>query len=435
MPQMWSQLPFEVIVKIAFSIEDAEDHHTFLKTIQDEIDLGPLEHLFELGKVESKWDFWPSVCLVPPILQALPSKSLGAIAKYYPKVVVEDNFDVDWVKENLDPMTKIEWRIKESSITADDWAGLRITQVCVCSRNFTRISWKDLLSQLPHLTYLEVDVLYKIISDVFEFVAMSNQITELLANTMKYKMTTSDVIHLTEWFRNQPVRRLELALLDMGDVDMDVKKAFCEVMLQCRTLETLVLSNKGFTDLRFTKLPLSLKTLVLNFEDMTSGVVKSLAYGLEGSGVNRLRIVHFGDGKNEGLEYLLRVLPLTCIKDLELRSLQIEDTTWCKLAPLFESCPVPILTLYSEKIPTGFAQAFATALEKNQFICELDLDHSDIGISDLKQLIRSFSNSSRPVKTKRFKVKGPNSRSILDDEEESLKKLAAECGVEFMSRY
>ncbi|CAK4863831.1 unnamed protein product, partial [Aphanomyces euteiches] len=87
------------------------------------------------------------------------------------------------------------------------------------------------------------------------------------------------------------------------------------------------------------------------------------------------------------------------------------------------------------KIPTGFAQAFATALEKNQFICELDLDHSDIGISDLKQLIRSFSNSSRPVKTKRFKVKGPNSRSILDDEEESLKKLAAECGVEFMSRY
>ncbi|CAK4704585.1 unnamed protein product, partial [Aphanomyces euteiches] len=128
MPQMWSQLPFEVIVKIAFSIEDAEDHLTFLKTIQDEIDLGPLEHLFELGKVESKWDFWPSVCLVPPILQALPSKSLGAIAKYYPKVVVEDNFDVDWVKENLDPMTKIEWRIKESSITADDWAGLRITQ-------------------------------------------------------------------------------------------------------------------------------------------------------------------------------------------------------------------------------------------------------------------------------------------------------------------
>ncbi|CAK4430334.1 unnamed protein product, partial [Aphanomyces euteiches] len=99
---------------------------------------------------------------------------------------------------------------------------------------------------------------------------------------------------------------------------------------------------------------------------------------------------------------------------------------------MFESCPVPTLALYSEKIPSCFAQAFATALEKNQSICELDLDHSDIGLADLQQLIRSFSNSSRPVKTKRFKVKGPNSRSILDDEEESLKKLAAECGVEFM---
>ncbi|CAK4339982.1 unnamed protein product, partial [Aphanomyces euteiches] len=44
----------------------------------------------------------------------------------------------------------------------------------------------------------------------------------------------------------------------------------------------------------------------------------------------------------------------------------------------------------------------------------------------------SIASKFRPVKTKRFKVKGPNSRSILDDEEESLKKLAAECGVEFM---
>ncbi|KAH9183572.1 hypothetical protein AeNC1_014452, partial [Aphanomyces euteiches] len=258
MLSVWSKLPFEVIVKIAFSIEDAKDLLTFLKTIQDEVDLGPLEHLFELGKMKSKWDFWPWLHLVPSILQVLPSKSLGAIAIYYPKVVVEDNFDVNWVEENLDPMTKIQ-------------SDIRITRLDVRSSDFTRISWKDLLSRLPHLTYFDVDDGYKIFSDVFEFVAVSNQITEFLAYTMWYKMTTTDVIHLTKWFRSQPVRRLQLALVDMGDVDEDVKKAFYEVMLKCPTLETLVLSNKGFTDLRFTKLPLSLKTLVLNFEDMTSG--------------------------------------------------------------------------------------------------------------------------------------------------------------------
>ncbi|KAH9177441.1 hypothetical protein AeNC1_017537, partial [Aphanomyces euteiches] len=184
MPSVWSQLPFEVIVKIAFSIEDAKDLLTFLKTIQDDIDLGPLEHLFELGKVKSKWDFWPWLHLVPPILQALPSKSLGATANYYPKVVVEDNFDVDWVKENLDPMTKIQWNIEISSITMDDWSDIRITRLDVRSSDFTRISWKDLLSRLPHLTYLDVDDGYKTFSDVFEFVAMSNQITEFLAYTM-----------------------------------------------------------------------------------------------------------------------------------------------------------------------------------------------------------------------------------------------------------
>ncbi|KAH9159476.1 hypothetical protein LEN26_002313 [Aphanomyces euteiches] len=321
MPSVWSQLPFEVIVKIAFSIEDAKDLLTFLKTIQDDIDLGPLEHLFELGKVKSKRDFWPWLHLVPPILQALPSKSLGATANYYPKVVVEDNFDVDWVKENLDPMTKIQWNIEISSITMDDWSDIRITRLDVRSSDFTRISWKDLLSRLPHLTYLDVDDGYKTFSDVFEFVAMSNQITEFLAYTMWYKMTTTDVIHLTKWFRSQPVRRLQLALVDMDDVDIDVKKAFYEVMLKCHTLETLVLSNKGFTDLRFSKLPLSLKTLVLNFEDITSDVLKSLACGLEGSGVKRVRIVNYEDENTEGLEYLLRVLPRTSIQHFGIKIL------------------------------------------------------------------------------------------------------------------
>ncbi|KAH9159255.1 hypothetical protein LEN26_002435 [Aphanomyces euteiches] len=154
---------------------------------------------------------------------------------------------------------------------------------------------------------------------------------------------------------------------------------------------------------------------------MTSDVVKSLASQLEDSGVNHLAIVQYTDKNTEGMEHLLRVLPRTSIKHLELSHLLIDDTTWCKLAPLFESCPVSILTLHSEKIPTGFAQDFATALEKNQSICELDLDHSDIGHADLQQLIRSFSNSSRPVKKKRFKVRGPYSQPILDDEEESLK--------------
>ncbi|CAK4162385.1 unnamed protein product [Aphanomyces euteiches] len=275
---------------------------------------------------------------------------------------------------------------------------------------------------------------------------MSNAITEFLAYTVQYKMTTSDVIRLTKWFRTQPVRRLELAFVDAGAADKDVKKEFYEAMLKCETLETLNISNRGFTDiinisnrgftdLEFIKWPLALKSLRLNLEGITSDVVKSLASQLEDSGVNHLAIVQYTDKNTEGMEHLLRVLPRTSIKHLELSHLLIDDTTWCKLAPLFESCPVSILTLHSEKIPTGFAQDFATALEKNQSICELDLDHSDIGHADLQQLIRSFSNSSRPVKRKRFKVKGPYSQPIVDDEEESLKKLAAECGVKFMNRY
>ncbi|KAH9130153.1 hypothetical protein LEN26_008802 [Aphanomyces euteiches] len=311
MPSVWSQLPFEVIVKIAFSIQEAEDLLT--------IDLGPLGHLIELGKAKCDWNFWPWLCLVPPILQTLPSKSLGAIANYYyPTVVVEDYFDVNWVKENLDPMTKIEWRIKESSITTGDWASIRITQVYVCSRDFTRISLKDLLSQLPHLTRLDVDEDYNSFGDVFEFVAMSNQITELLANTMKYKMTTSDVIHLTKWFRSQPVRCLELAFVDAGDVDKDVKKEFYEVMLKCPTLETLRICNQGFNDLVFPKLSLSLKSIVLNLVDMPSAVLRSLASRLEASSVNQLIVVRYTDENTEGMEHLLRVLPRTCVQNLEL---------------------------------------------------------------------------------------------------------------------
>ncbi|CAK4635987.1 unnamed protein product, partial [Aphanomyces euteiches] len=206
-------------------------------------------------------------------------------------------------------MTKIQWNIEESSITMGDWSDIRITRLDVRSRDFTRINLKYLLSQLPHLTYLDVDDEYEAFGDVFEFVAMSNQITEFMAYTMWYKMTTSDVIHLTEWFQKQPIRHFELALVDMGDVDMDVKKAFYEAMLKCETLETLNISNRGFTDLKFTKLPLALKSLLLNLEGMTSDVVKFLASQLEDSGVNHLAIVQYMDENTEGMEHLLRVLP------------------------------------------------------------------------------------------------------------------------------
>ncbi|CAK4838333.1 unnamed protein product, partial [Aphanomyces euteiches] len=178
----------------------------------------------------------------------------------------------------------------------------------------------DLLSQLPHLTYLDVGEDYNSFGDVFEFVAMSNAITEFLAYTVQYKMTTSDVIRLTKWFRTQPVRRLELAFVDAGAADKDVKKEFYEAMLKCETLETLNISNRGFTDiinisnrgftdLEFIKWPLALKSLRLNLEGITSDVVKSLASQLEDSGVNHLAIVQYTDKNTEGMEHLLRVLP------------------------------------------------------------------------------------------------------------------------------
>ncbi|KAG9397847.1 hypothetical protein AC1031_016557 [Aphanomyces cochlioides] len=119
MKWVWSALPVDIVVKIALFIPNPEDLFAFLQVLR------PLSDL----------DLWPPLFLNSSILGSHNMISYETIVKYYANVIVEEIWDdVDWLKMHLNPRTKMEWSIHDSSVTGDTFkafADLRITGLTV----------------------------------------------------------------------------------------------------------------------------------------------------------------------------------------------------------------------------------------------------------------------------------------------------------------
>ncbi|KAG9397798.1 hypothetical protein AC1031_016562 [Aphanomyces cochlioides] len=370
MRSVWSKLPQEVVVKISFFIQDANDLLAFLEDVQRDTDLGPLKQLYLLGKSNCAMDFWPSSWIVPWIQEVLSCYPNDSIAKYYSKITLEDDFDVEWIKRHVNPMAHFQWIVWTSEITLDDWKDLRIVFMTVDAdaedfgeirwrelaprlphliyldwivwtseitlddwkdlrivfmtvdadaEDFGEIRWRELAPRLPHLIYLDVKGASGDLSGVFQFVASSNQITQFgIYVEETYTMKTSDVIHLILWFKTRSVERFEFMSGDLSAVDEDLKQALYQAMFNCSTLETLRLSYEDSNNMDFSRLTFSMKLLQLHIESMASSFVKSLASRLERSSVTRLDPGSYESENLEGMVSLLQVLPRTSVKHLEL---------------------------------------------------------------------------------------------------------------------
>ncbi|CAK5053042.1 unnamed protein product, partial [Aphanomyces euteiches] len=81
------------------------------------------------------------------------------------------------------------------------------------------------------------------------------------------------------------------------------------------------------------------------------------------------------------------------------------------------------------------AASLAAAIQKNQTICELDLDRNIIAMDDLRLLIESVTHPSREVKGKPIKWKPHRNRYFTQADLNALKMLAIERGGRFMSDF
>ncbi|CAK4829357.1 unnamed protein product, partial [Aphanomyces euteiches] len=195
-------------------------------------------------------------------------------------------------------------------------------------------------------------------------------------------------------------------------------------------MERLRLIDCYLFDMVFPRFTFQMESLKLDEWCLDSDFLIDLAGQLEGSRLTRLELddcTH--DGNIEGIECLLRVLPLTSIKSLSILGLQIDCDDWCQLAPLIQNSELESLTLNPEHVSTKFAQSLASALQNNHTIGEFHLSQSWIAIPDL---IEAMSHPSRQVKSKRVKLTTANLSTMKESTLKPLEELATKHGCEFV---
>ncbi|CAK4196081.1 unnamed protein product [Aphanomyces euteiches] len=205
-----AKLPPDVIINIAFSMPEAKDVFAFLEALRPFINLGPLEHLYQLGRSFHHGDVWPSLWLKDQIFDALSIPPRQSIVTYFPAVTIDDGWDaIEWYKMHLNPSAKVEWCITTIPKTINNfevWTNMRITDVTITISKDTASTWMNLLERLDHLTALRVNDEYGNLEDVYTFLASSKKIIVFeLFGPKGYELRRGDLLHLIEWFRRQPM--------------------------------------------------------------------------------------------------------------------------------------------------------------------------------------------------------------------------------------
>ncbi|KAH9139089.1 hypothetical protein AeRB84_016621 [Aphanomyces euteiches] len=425
-------LPVDILWKIAFLIGDVEDLIDFLEALGPCDLLGPLAHLYELFTTHHHSELWPRLRLNRSILDSSERHLYEKIVKYYGHIVVDDVWeDMAWLQRYLNPMAQIAWNLQDidiplTSIRLDDWAEFKIFHLAVDLRDDHDAIWCTVaLSELPSLTCLEANISCYDLDAFFANVAASKQITQLHLSFDEYQLTAFDLVHLTEWLRHQPVCQFGCELGDWEDLDFDVKEGFYHAMFNCPTLHVLELSSCELDDIDFTEFDFPMKSLVLHQCSLASEQVQALVSRLETSKITRLQLTDFTFDHMEGIESLLEIQPKTPMTHLALSGLHMDEAAWSKLAPLIEKCTLETLVFYATQFSSNVTQSLATAIQNNQTLCELDLNYTEMAISDVELLIQSMNHPSRHKKEIRIKGRSHYERIYDPEALQALKALIA----------
>ncbi|KAH9180180.1 hypothetical protein AeNC1_017176 [Aphanomyces euteiches] len=410
-------MPVDVILKIAFSIPNAADFFAFLESLHPYGVLGPLEHLYQLSLTQRQSELWPNLKIDSMALKQERRTHYEIIAKYYPKVILDDILDVQWVKK-LD-IQKIVLAL--------------YNHVWISFFDFTK-TWARVLPQFNHLTTLKVSTRDGyVFNEVCAFAAKSERLIHLEINYVFERVTSLAAQSLIEWF-HRPVQFFSFAGPGWSAIDDNhLKQEFYRAMFNCPTLQTLKLHRCSLKDLNLSQLDFSMKSLLVERCHVNRLFLKSLTERLEISKISYLGLQGYTlmDQQSGGLYHLLQHLPHLSMKHLFLSDDMIQSSELTQLVPLLEHCRLESLAFRAPSLSKAVVAKFAKAIQNNQTICELDLGTSKISMDELRLLMESFTDSSRLVKTKRIKIHPTQHRMKLGAWKQ-LKKLTGERGGELV---
>ncbi|KAH9160689.1 hypothetical protein LEN26_001735 [Aphanomyces euteiches] len=234
-----------IVVKIAFFIPEWATLVAYLDALRPTVELGPLEHLWQLHLLQWKADdLWPNLNLTK--LNDASRFHVENIAKYYSKVSVDQTTDLEWFLHHINPNASVYWKRTFKFMIVDPetlrkWRQVRLTDIDL-DTFYPDKSIIAALSYLDHLVVLRWNLCTEAVATaILEFAASSTTVRELVIasseDDYEYRcmMTTPMVADLVKWITSQPIRGLSLDAFTW--YSLSLKRDVLTAAFECLTLD------------------------------------------------------------------------------------------------------------------------------------------------------------------------------------------------------
>ncbi|KAF0731411.1 hypothetical protein Ae201684P_007341 [Aphanomyces euteiches] len=224
-----TSLPTEIVVKVAFFINEWSTVVTFLDALRPAKVLGPLEHLWQLHLMSWKERaLWPSLDLADS--DQASKVHLEGIAKFYSKVFVDTTTDRAWFRQILDPAASGHWACRDLPSkasrcvdldTLNQWKPIRIVSI---DKNAIKTNLViETLSCLPYLSEITWQICeHEIAATLFQYAASSSSLRKLDLKdfgTTCIDMSTCMANNLMKWVASQPVQFISIKGFKWKNID------------------------------------------------------------------------------------------------------------------------------------------------------------------------------------------------------------------------
>ncbi|KAH9182268.1 hypothetical protein AeNC1_015755, partial [Aphanomyces euteiches] len=249
------QLPTDIVVNVAFFIPEWLSVFWFLSALRPANVIGPLEHLWQLHRLDwGENDLWPHLNISK--IDQVSCVHVEGIIKYYSTISVDCSVDINWFGAYLHPKASISYKVPSTrqderyrdTTNLKEWSRFRITH---CEANqFHPGSLVEVLSCLDHLVEL---VYHQLTTDmamaIFKFAATSLNLQVLKVATfhqnwyVRGTITDSMGSDLLQWIASHPIR-----VLKMCSFTWESQSRRLEVLsaaLTTSTLETIDICEYG----------------------------------------------------------------------------------------------------------------------------------------------------------------------------------------------
>ncbi|KAF0698344.1 Aste57867_11022 [Aphanomyces stellatus] len=355
-------LPADVLLNIVSFVADATTLFAWLDALGTAASRGPLEPLWQLGRLQAPTTLWPSLRLQKTTMENAAARvNVEAIVRYFVNSPVQVGWPdaLEWLLRHVRPWITVYWNARLPLATVrraphdwfSSWAELPLVHVTL-----TDLSPSDAVvstafyAALPRCTGLtRLDLAGHLdLRAIFHFAATSTKLQALYLSCSgggHSQVTTGVLADACHWLACTRVTMFQFgAWVWADDVDNAARAAFYAALFSHKTMETIALWQCSLPNLELTT-PLGVRKLVLVECSLSPRSVRGLAHAVPHSALAELAMddlvrnsPHSG-AYLDAFAWLMQALCHSNVATLSLERCNLGDMYWPRLAPLLQQIP------------------------------------------------------------------------------------------------